>query len=123
MSSGGGIVAFGLGVQQLKVTDCAEKFKVLSSSSFEPRSFAKVPIFGRLIEARHEGKYKTKCLTKALHSAFGEAPIFGANQNEGDLHQSKVAVTSTCSNKAYLLANYNRPSARTTPEQRMPCPF
>jgi hypothetical protein len=48
-------------------------------------------------------------LEEALKEVFGEAPIFGTNQNQENQHPTKVAVTTTSNNQSYLLANYNRP--------------
>jgi len=108
-SSGGGIVAFGLGVQQLDVKICTEKFKELSWKAFKPRKGAGVPLWGLVVEARHHGKYETRGLEDALKSIFGHGPIFGTDQNHGQRLPTKVGVTTTSSNHhTYLLANYNR---------------
>ncbi|KAF8538684.1 acyl transferase/acyl hydrolase/lysophospholipase [Trichophaea hybrida] len=108
-TSGGGIVAFGLGLKQLDVKTCNAQFQELSRKAFNSRKGSSVPIWGLIVEARHHGKYETRGLEEALKKIFGNGPIFGTNQNCEKRLPTKVGVTTTSSNHhTYLLANYNR---------------
>lgn len=113
-TSGGGIVAFGLGVKQLPVDECIRTFMQIARKAFTPRPGADLMLFGTMVKAMHHSKYKTKPLKQALVSTFGADPLFGERNVLGRKVPIKVGVTATSSNNtAYLLANYNRQRTRT----------
>lgn len=65
-----------------------------------------------LVKAAHHSKYKTTGLVEVLKKTFGKGNLFGGAPENGDISSPiRVGVTTTSSNnKAYLLANYNRPN-------------
>ncbi|KAI5805973.1 hypothetical protein EDC01DRAFT_609926 [Geopyxis carbonaria] len=118
-TSGGGIVAYGLGMKRLSASNCIEEFKTLSRKAFTKRKGVTWRGgIGTLIEAKHHSIYKSRGLENALKKVFGEDPIFGKKSGPNPL---KVGVSATSSNNhhPFLLANYNR----TEPEHRMPYTF
>lgn len=109
VSSGGGIVAFGIGLKRWSVEEFTSTFQDLAQKAFKKRMAVKWPGLGTLVEARHHSVYKTQDLITVLKSTFGEEPLFGGKVEVDVPHSLKVGVTTTSSNnQAYLLANYNR---------------
>jgi len=101
-------VAFGLGVQHLRVDESIAMFKTLSKRAFTKRKGVGLPGVGRIVEAHNHSIYQTRGLIDALQGVFGDIPLFGVT-DQSEL-QIKVGVTTTSSNhNAYLMANYNRP--------------
>ncbi|KAF8248857.1 FabD/lysophospholipase-like protein [Wilcoxina mikolae CBS 423.85] len=108
-TSGGGIVAFGLGIKQLTVEQCIQTFKQVSKEAFTKRKAVGWVGIGKIVEAQHHSIYKTETLINALKTTFGHEPLFGAKASPGRQLSTKVGVTATSSSHAaYLLANYNR---------------
>lgn len=110
LSSTGGIIALGLGVKNWSVDQCTRKFKELCPKAFTPREFNGIPVLEKLVMMSHNSKYKSKPFENALKEAFEEWPLFGGQNDLGEMF-TKVAVTSTTAiqQHAVVLANYNRP--------------
>lgn len=100
----------GLGVKNWSVDQCTQKFKELCPKAFTPREFNGIPLLEQLAMMSHRSKYKTKPFDKALKEAFEEWPLFGGQNDLGEMF-TKVAVTSTTAIQQHpvVLANYNRP--------------
>lgn len=60
----------------------------------------------------HSSKYKTTPFEKALRETFEDWPLFGGQNELGEMF-TKVAVTSTTAIQQHpvVLANYNRPDS------------
>lgn len=112
LSSTGGIIALGLGVEGWSIDECIDQFAKLCTTAFTPREFHGIWGVEEISAISHKySKYKTRPLDDILKTTFSVAdqPLFGGNQN--DCHASvKVAVTSTTetAENALLLTNYNR---------------
>lgn len=89
---------------------CTRKFKELCPKAFTPRELNGIPVLGKLVMMSHNSKYKTRPFESALKEAFEEWPLFGGQNDLGEMF-TKVAVTSTTAiqQHAVVLANYNRP--------------
>ncbi|KAI9759344.1 MAG: hypothetical protein M4579_002402 [Chaenotheca gracillima] len=104
----GGIIAMGLGVKNWRVSACTAVFENLMKSAFTPRRGSKIPGVAKFVENRHNSKYETQPLEKALRESFSESELmFGGSRTEERI--TRVAVTaSSVSGEPTLLTNYNR---------------
>ncbi|KAG0123477.1 acyl transferase/acyl hydrolase/lysophospholipase [Tuber indicum] len=109
-TSGGGIVAAGLGIRKFGVQKCIDKFQQVSKQAFTKRTGAG-GVFGPFIEAQHHSRYKTTNLSEALQKAFGEDTIlFGGQRDPTHEPITRVGVSAaTRSRHTFLLSNYQRP--------------
>ncbi|KAG0640048.1 acyl transferase/acyl hydrolase/lysophospholipase [Tuber brumale] len=109
-TSGGGIVAAGLGIRKFPIQECIEKFHQVSKQAFTKRTGVG-SVLGPLIEAQHRSRYKTTNVADALQRAFGEnAILFGGQRYPTRESTTRVGVpATTASRRTFLLANYQRP--------------
>lgn len=101
MSSTGGIIALGLGIERWPVEACITHFVNLVDKAFTRR-----------LPGIHIGsKYKTRPFVQALRSAFKDDCLFGGKHETYNSYHTKVALTSASETgtQAILLTNYNRP--------------
>lgn len=114
VSSTGGIIAMGLGVNKWTVTAALGKFKDICKEAFTAREMKSIPIFGAISSLYHGSLYKTQPFERALKRSFSESPFFGtATHRSTYTTSSKVVVTAATGIKkqTVVFANYNRPDA------------
>jgi hypothetical protein len=111
MTSTGGIIALGLGVNNWSVEECINHFEELCEKAFTRRLGGNLPGIGWFIENYNHSKYETQPLEDALKSAFTDSQyLFGGPRiSNGSSSDIKVGVTATSSaGTSVLLTNYNR---------------
>ena len=131
VSSGGGIVAFAIGLKRLSVQDAIDIFGIFSKKAFTKRKGSGAGfVIETMVMAHHHSKYETKPMNEALRGIFNDDILFGghiseANCNHPQIYRNgrcintplKVGVTSTTTtsskNEAYLLSNYHRPQCKS----------
>lgn len=95
-TSAGGIVALGLGVENMRVETCLEEFERVCADGFVLRKMAGVWGFRTLTGIRHNSIYETKPLQRTLQEVFGDDFLFGGGRSSGSSnHYTKVALIST----------------------------
>ncbi|KAK6351889.1 hypothetical protein TWF718_005033 [Orbilia javanica] len=111
-TSGGGLIALGLGVNGWSVNRCKRHFVELCGAAFTPRKGTKTKWIRQFVVARHHSRYETQPLEKSLRQSYNEERLlFGGSQNSRTSPGPKVAVVATTYNsieEPVLLANYNR---------------
>ena len=100
-------MALGLTEGGMSVEKSTQMFKEFAVEAFRKRALMNWPILKYLIEASHQGQYKSKGLNATLKKAFGKKPMFG--ECIGASEKIKVAVTMVSSSlDPLVIANYNR---------------
>ena len=117
-TSTGGLIALGLGVEGWDVQRCREQFLSLCSQAFTRRPGSTLRGFGRVVDFRHNSRYKTQPYEAALVDAFTkERSLFGGVITRGQWQRrttTKVAVVATKTpGTSVVLANYNRQCAES----------
>jgi hypothetical protein len=111
MSSTGGIIALGLGINNWSVGECITHFEELCDKAFTRRVGGNIPGLGWFIDNYNHSKYETQPLEEALKSAFTETQYLFGGPRTTDVPNCdiKVGVTATSSaGSSVLLTNYNR---------------
>lgn len=111
VTSTGGIIALGLGVNHWSVEECTLHFTEMCGKAFTRRLGGNIPGLGWFIDNYHHSKYETQPLEEALRSAFTESQYLFGGPRMPDFPASdiKVGVTATSSaGSSVLLTNYNR---------------
>ncbi|PVI06697.1 hypothetical protein DM02DRAFT_709324 [Periconia macrospinosa] len=104
-TSAGGLIALGLGIHNLKVDECINRFKDFCRIGFQHRHFSKNRVTRWMVRLVMPSIYKTKYLEQGMRRMFGpeSRTLFGHHGNS-----ARVAVTTTNDDReTRLLANYN----------------
>lgn len=96
------MIALGLGVHNLSVEECVERFKSFCKDGFSPNPLTKISVIGWLARYWCNSIYQTEPLQNAMKNVLGRKLLFGHGGNA-----SRVAVTTTVESGSFLLANYN----------------
>ncbi|KAF3102387.1 hypothetical protein TWF102_004588 [Orbilia oligospora] len=103
-SSMGGIIALGLGVQGLHVSECLRRFKAIGSKGFDNKLGTKTPGL-KWISRRIRGSiYLQESYSRAVKEYFDNGK---GNITFGLRNHCRVAVTTTVGGDARLIANYH----------------
>lgn len=73
-------MAFGLGIEQMEIKPCTERFMGLSRKAFKEWRGARIPFVVNVVKAFHHGKFETRGLEEALQGTFRDRLLFGIDQ-------------------------------------------
>ncbi|KAI8631062.1 FabD/lysophospholipase-like protein [Xylariaceae sp. FL1651] len=108
-SSGGGLVALGIGVNGWSVDETISKFKTVAKEAFKLRDVNRIPFLEDFSAVFHGSLYKNQPLEAVLKREFSEDYLFRSRNNSQPL-SPKVVVTSSSSlgQQTTIFTNYNR---------------
>ncbi|RYP11186.1 hypothetical protein DL764_000211 [Monosporascus ibericus] len=109
-TSGGGLIALGIGHHMLSATDCTKRFKEVCNTGFQPLEWTLWLNIWSWWNGEVLAKYQTECIETALESAYRPTKdLFGLGSFNHACQSSwpLVAVTTTVDAETWLFANYN----------------